>query len=85
MIEIGLVVYPGAQQAAVLGLTDLFMVANRFVATHRETPEPASRLQRSRCIQKGLHAHRGIVAERIPAPLHRWPATCQMIGRIPRE
>ena len=28
-IEIGLVLYPGAQSAAVLGLTDLFSVANR--------------------------------------------------------
>lgn len=31
--EIGLVLYPGAQQASVLGLTDLFGVANRVAAT----------------------------------------------------
>lgn len=29
LIEIGIVVYPGAQQAAVLGLTDLFAIADR--------------------------------------------------------
>lgn len=33
--EIGLLVYPGAQMAAVHGLTDLFSVANRIV---REQP-----------------------------------------------
>ncbi|TIM63534.1 MAG: GlxA family transcriptional regulator, partial [Mesorhizobium sp.] len=31
-VEIGLVVYPGVQQAAVLGLTDLFQLANRLAA-----------------------------------------------------
>jgi transcriptional regulator GlxA family with amidase domain len=30
--EIGLVLYPGAQLAAVHGLTDLFGIANRFAA-----------------------------------------------------
>jgi transcriptional regulator GlxA family with amidase domain len=29
-IEIGLVVYPGVQEAAVLGITDLFLLANRL-------------------------------------------------------
>ena len=31
VLEIGLLCYPGAQQAAVYGLTDLFAVANRIV------------------------------------------------------
>ncbi|TIT30042.1 MAG: GlxA family transcriptional regulator, partial [Mesorhizobium sp.] len=31
-VEIGLVVYPGVQEAAVLGLTDLFQLANRLAA-----------------------------------------------------
>lgn len=44
MIEIGLVIYPGAQQAAVLGLTDLFGVANRCVAAHKKAPLPALRI-----------------------------------------
>jgi transcriptional regulator GlxA family with amidase domain len=33
-IEIGLVLYPGAQLAAVYGLLDLFSIANRFDAKH---------------------------------------------------
>jgi len=32
IIEIGILVYPGAQLAAVHGLTDLFSVANRLAA-----------------------------------------------------
>jgi transcriptional regulator GlxA family with amidase domain len=39
-IEIGLVLYPGAQQAAVLGLTDLFAVANRIAASYLRQSEP---------------------------------------------
>lgn len=38
-IEIGLVLYPGAQQASVFGLTDLFGVANRIAAARQEQPE----------------------------------------------
>src|SRR3546814_2473356 len=44
MIEIGLVIYPGAQQAAVLVLTDLFGVANRIVTSHKQEPVPALRI-----------------------------------------
>ncbi|SMO97742.1 GlxA family transcriptional regulator [Paracoccus laeviglucosivorans] len=33
--EVGIVLYPGAQMAAVLGLTDLFATANRVVALQR--------------------------------------------------
>jgi len=33
--EIGLVLYPGAQQASVLGLTDLFGTASRIAAAHQ--------------------------------------------------
>src|SRR3546814_14941414 len=44
MIGIGLVIYPGAQQAAVLGLTDLFGVANRIVASHQKERVPALRI-----------------------------------------
>lgn len=34
-MEVRIAVYPGAQQAAVLGLTDVFEVANRVVLRHR--------------------------------------------------
>ncbi|MBE0487261.1 GlxA family transcriptional regulator [Marinobacter sp.] len=43
-IEIGLVLYPGAQQAAALGLTDLFCVANGIAESHLEQSEPPLRV-----------------------------------------
>lgn len=42
--EIGLVLYPGAQQAAVLGLTDLFRVANRMASSRLQQSEPPLRV-----------------------------------------
>ncbi|GAA0774708.1 GlxA family transcriptional regulator [Castellaniella ginsengisoli] len=43
-IEIGIVLYPQAQMAAVLGLTDLFMIAERMAALHGPEHAPALRL-----------------------------------------
>lgn len=43
-IEIGLVLYPGAQQASVLGLTDLFCVANGIADSYQEQPALALRV-----------------------------------------
>lgn len=37
--EVGLLLYPGAQMSAVLAMTDLFILSNRFAAPG-ETPEP---------------------------------------------
>ena len=37
-LEVGLVIYPGVQQASVLGLTDLFCVANTVVASYEDHP-----------------------------------------------
>lgn len=42
--EIGLVLYQGAQQASVLGLTDLFGIANRIAVSHQDQPEPPLRV-----------------------------------------
>lgn len=39
-VEIGLVLYPGAQQASVLGLTDLFTVANRIKRSYQNGVKP---------------------------------------------
>lgn len=39
MLEIGLLIYPGAQQAAVLGLNDLFCVANMFSQKYQKSNE----------------------------------------------
>lgn len=38
-VEIGLVLYPGAQLAAVLGLSDLFGIAGRLAASHQGQPD----------------------------------------------
>src|ERR1700730_9850260 len=43
-VEIGILVYPEAQLAAVHGLTDIFLVANRFAATRSVPAEPALRV-----------------------------------------
>jgi transcriptional regulator GlxA family with amidase domain len=42
--EIGIVVYPGVQLAAVHGLTDLFEIANRLERTHRDNGMPPLRV-----------------------------------------
>jgi transcriptional regulator GlxA family with amidase domain len=42
--EIGLLIYPGAQMAAVHGLTDLFAVANRMVGEQPEASLPLLRI-----------------------------------------
>lgn len=42
--EIGLLLYEGAQQACVLGLTDLFYFANRIAASYQARTEPALRV-----------------------------------------
>ncbi|MFJ2364891.1 GlxA family transcriptional regulator [Pseudomonas sp. NPDC087697] len=42
--ELGVLIYPGAQMAAVHGLTDLFSVANRIAAEHQSTQLPLLRV-----------------------------------------
>lgn len=44
IFEIGLVMYPGSQQAATLGLTDLFCVANRIAAAYMKATTPPLRV-----------------------------------------
>ncbi|MDF3605442.1 hypothetical protein PE067_04315 [Paracoccus sp. DMF-8] len=34
-VEFGILIYPGAQQSAVLGLTDLFVIAERLMGARR--------------------------------------------------
>ncbi|MDH4874313.1 GlxA family transcriptional regulator [Pseudomonas sp. BN515] len=45
MLEIGLLLYPGAQLAAAHGLSDLFAVANRLAAEHADADLPALRVR----------------------------------------
>jgi len=42
--EVGVLIYPGAQMAAVHGLTDLFAVANRIAAEHQAAQLPLLRV-----------------------------------------
>ena len=42
--ELGVLIYPGAQMAAVHGLTDLFAVANRIAAEHQAVQLPVLRV-----------------------------------------
>lgn len=44
MLEIGLYLYPGVQQAAVLGLNDLFCVANMFSQKYQKNKETLLRV-----------------------------------------
>jgi transcriptional regulator GlxA family with amidase domain len=51
--EIGLVLYPGVQLAAVHGLTDLFGIANRLSSAHRAGTQPALRVTHWRAGENG--------------------------------
>jgi transcriptional regulator GlxA family with amidase domain len=44
VVELGVLIYPGAQMAAVHGLTDLFGVANRIAAEHQTAQLPLLRI-----------------------------------------
>jgi len=44
VVELGVLIYPGAQMAAVHGLTDLFGVANRIAAEHQTSQLPLLRV-----------------------------------------
>ncbi|MDH4865426.1 GlxA family transcriptional regulator [Alcaligenes nematophilus] len=43
-LEVGVVLYPRVQQASVLGLTDLFCVANSIASSYQENPGPTLRV-----------------------------------------
>ena len=44
VVELGVLIYEGAQLAAVHGLTDLFGVANRIAAEHQSAQLPLLRI-----------------------------------------
>ncbi len=44
VVELGVLIYQGAQLAAVHGLTDLFGVANRIAAEHQSAQLPLLRV-----------------------------------------
>jgi len=51
--EIGLVLYPGVQLAAVHGLTDLFGITNRLSSAHRANGGPALRVTHWQADERG--------------------------------
>lgn len=85
-LEIGVLVYPGAQSAAVHGLTDLFTVANRVAAELGEHQLPLLRVSHWQLDAAGQlqvihdslpqagHAPRAMLIP--PAWLPRLPASC---------
>jgi transcriptional regulator GlxA family with amidase domain len=64
--EIGLLLYPGAQLAAVHGLTDLFHVANRVVSAREIPKAPLIRVSHwqpdaeAGCIDRVFDTHPGL-------------------------
>ncbi|MET1067489.1 MAG: GlxA family transcriptional regulator [Pseudomonas prosekii] len=73
--ELGVLIYPGAQMAAVHGLTDLFGVANRIAAEHQTAQLPLLRVSHwqvdnaqapARCFDSHAGADRALVAVLIP-------------------
>lgn len=53
MLEIGLLLYPGAQLAAAHGLSDLFTVANRMAAEHADVDLPLLRVKHWTATENG--------------------------------
>lgn len=68
-VEIGILVYPQAQLAAVHGLTDIFLVANRFAAMRRLPAEPALRVSHWR--PAGNEQTVECVFDTLPEPYNR--------------
>lgn len=94
--EIGIVVYPGAQPAAVLGLTDLFGIAARLAADSRPgavsplrvshwAPDRDGAIRCCHCSEPGAAPRPGILI--LPPTLSRLPdpGTCARIARWLRD
>ncbi|SEN60513.1 Transcriptional regulator GlxA family, contains an amidase domain and an AraC-type DNA-binding HTH domain [Pseudomonas sp. ok272] len=94
--ELGVLIYPGAQMAAVHGLTDLFAVANGIAAEHQSEQLPLLRVSHWQAdsthvpdrVYDSLAGHdRGLVALLIPpsiggfSPDLATPALMQWLGR----
>jgi transcriptional regulator GlxA family with amidase domain len=65
----GILIYPEAQLAAVYGLTDIFLVANRFAAKRMLPAEPALRVSHWRQMANGNAVER--IFDTIPGPDNR--------------
>lgn len=87
--DIGVLLYPGAQSAAVHGLTDLFAVANRIADEHQADQLPVLRVSHWQAEKGGaprqvFNSHEGradsLVAVLIPPSLGGLPTKVQLGG-----
>lgn len=90
--ELGVLIYPGAQMAAVHGLTDLFGVANRIAAEHQTAQLPLLRVSHwqvdnaqapARCYDSHPGADRALVAVLIPPSIGGFTEGQSPAGLIP--
>ena len=65
VVELGVLIYPGAQMAAVHGLTDLFGVANRIAAEHQAAQLPLLRVSHWQSVDQQAPQR---VCDSYPAP-----------------
>ena len=90
--ELGVLMYPGAQLAAVHGLTDLFGVANRIAAEHQATQLPLLRISHwqvdddhppMRVYDSHPGADNGLLAVLIPPSIAGFSAAQMPAGLLP--
>ncbi|MCX4217669.1 MULTISPECIES: GlxA family transcriptional regulator [Pseudomonas] len=90
--ELGVLIYPGAQMAAVHGLTDLFGVANRIAAEHQTAQLPLLRISHwqvdgdqppVRVYDSLPGAENGLLAVLIPPSIAGFSAAQMPAGLIP--
>lgn len=90
--ELGVLMYPGAQMAAVHGLTDLFGVANRIAAEHQATQLPLLRISHwqvdddrppVRVYDSHPGADNGLLAVLIPPSIAGFSAAQMPAGLLP--
>ncbi|MDI3400261.1 GlxA family transcriptional regulator [Pseudomonas sp. V88_4] len=90
--ELGVLMYPGAQLAAVHGLTDLFGVANRIAAEHQATQLPLLRISHwqvdddhppVRVYDSHPGADNGLLAVLIPPSIAGFSAAQMPAGLLP--
>ncbi|WP_236188916.1 GlxA family transcriptional regulator [Pseudomonas paraglycinae] len=91
VVELGVLIYPGAQMAAVHGLTDLFAVANRVAAEYQSAQLPRLRVSHwqvegdqppVRVHDSNPGAETGLVAVVIPPSIGGFSAAQVSVGLI---
>ncbi|WP_085656275.1 GlxA family transcriptional regulator [Pseudomonas sp. B11(2017)] len=92
VVELGVLIYPGAQMAAVHGLTDLFAVADAIAAEHQTVQRPLLRVSHWRAADEHAPARvydsrpgpdAGLVAVTIPPSIGGFDAATVPGGLMP--